>query len=298
MNTRIPYRIFIFLSFTSMFAGIMTCARAPRPIAPDAHGAGEDYWAAATETAEIIHTQEAQFTAVEQATQAVQMTASAGPAPTGTIPPMSLVSDDFSQDIGLFTFTVGAAFEDGTLLLGPAESCSLDRPDYIQPVGCLALCQACSSMSGNYVMSIDSKYADGVSEREFGIILRFVDEDRDGLLGDGDYLLVLGLNIFTNEVKIYVHEPGSGLPLQLVETKEGGFFSSTLFNTFEVISAEGGRQIDVLMNEGRIFRLRGYSSEPGETFVEPWVDSGEVGLMLLQRGVQAQYDNFSFQPLE
>jgi hypothetical protein len=298
VNTRIPYRIFILLAVASMFAGIMTCARAPRPIDPNALGAGDDYWAAATETAAVIHTQEAQFTVVEQATQAVQMTASAGPTLTETIRPMALVSDDFSQDIGLFTYTVGAAFGDGTLLLGPAESCSLDRPDYVQPVGCLALCQACSSLSGNYSMRIDSRYAEGVSEREFGVILRFVDEDRDGLLGDGDYLLAMGINIFTNEVKIYVHEPGSGLPMQLVEAKEGGFYSSTLFNTFEIISSDGGREMDVLMNESRIFRLRGYSSEPGETFVEPWVDSGAVGLMLLQRGVQAQYDNFSFQPLE
>ncbi len=281
-----------------MFAGVMTCARAPRPIDPDAHGAGEDYWEAATETSVVINTQEAQFTAVEQQTQAVQMTASAGPTLTDTIRPMALVSDDFSQDTGLFSYTLSAEYLDGTLLLGPAESCSLDRPDYIDPVGCLALCQACSSLSGNFSMSIDTKYAEGVSEREFGVILRFVDEDRDGLLGDEDYLLAMGLNIFTNQVKIYVHEPGSGLPLQLVESKDGGFYSSTLFNTFEIISGDGGREMDVLMNGGRIFRLRGYSSEPGETFVEPWVDSGTVGLLLLQRGVQAQYDSFSYQPLE
>jgi len=287
----------VVLPFFLLFSGILTCARAPRPITSEVNTEGENYWLSATETAAVEQTAAVAAAASETAVESLRQTEAAGPTNTATIEPGVVIEESFNTDNGAFNYSATILFENNALLLGPEESCALDRPDYVRPAGCLAVCQVCLAPSNDFQMGIDLMFGSGVSEREFGIILRFVDENGDGLLGDEDYLMAIGMNIFTNQINVYVHEPGSGLGLNLIESKDGGFNQTGVYNRLELLSEDGGRQIDVLINDARVFRLRGYSSEPGETFVEDWVDSGSVGLILLQRGVQAQYAGFTFGPL-
>lgn len=296
MKRILRLKIIIFLPVILLFSGILTCARAPRPISPEDTTSGENYWLGATETAAVEQATASAVAFAGTATESAQQTAAIGPTATPTIDLGNDIEEEFTTDTGVFSLTGNYLLENDMLFLGPEDSCALDRPDYVQPAGCLALCQACYAPSGNFSMGVDLMFASGVSEREFGIVLRFVDENEDGLLGDEDYLLVIGINIFTNEIKIYLHEPGNSLPMELIEGKEGGFYPVGTSNRLDVISDDGGRQMDVLINDSRVFRLRGFSSEPGETFIEPWVENGEVGLILLQRGVQVQYDNFIFEP--
>ncbi|MBN1265446.1 MAG: hypothetical protein JXA25_08130 [Anaerolineales bacterium] len=291
------FEVVVLLPAVLLFSGILTCARAPRLISPENAAVGENYWLSSTETAAVSQTAAAELAFFQTATESARQTAVTGPTSTVTIEPGMQIEDRLAVDNGIFAFTGASLFEGDALFFGPEERCALDRPDYVQPVGCMAVCQACQTPTDEFSMGVDLMFASGVSEREFGIVLRFVDENGDGLLGDEDYLLAVGMNIFTNQIKVYLHEPGSGLPLEVVESKDGGFNLVGIYNRLEVLSEDSGRQIDVLINEARVFRLRGYSSDPGETYLDNWVDSGSVGLILLQRGVQVQYGNYSFGPI-
>jgi hypothetical protein len=204
----------------------------------------------------------------------------------------SVLEDSFEGDISTFQLGEGAALQDGALLLGPYPECANDVANFDQPVGCLVVCQSCDRNLSDYELRVGFTFEDGLSDREFGVILRLVDEDLDSLLDREDYLLAIGFNVFDNHWRVYLHEPGELDPWREISSGLAGFLQAGRLNELEVTATNGGQLMVIALNGEPLETLTGAAAEPGQIVVSPWADSGAVGLIGLGRGVQARFDNF------
>ena len=238
---------------------------------------------------------------LEAELQAARATAGAAPQAdnqtTTQVAPVNAVAQDFTESADAFDLGEAARVEDGALLLGPYALCANDVANFDQPVGCLVICRECGRQLSDFRLSVDFTFEEGLSDREFGVILRWVDEDLDGTIDRPDYLLAIGFNIFDNRWRLYLHGPGEIEPWELVGQGEAGFLLPGRLNEFEAVATEGGQYMDLYLNGSRLTRITGGDCEPGERLVQPWVNAGAVGLLGLGRGVQARFDNFSVEPL-
>jgi hypothetical protein len=203
-----------------------------------------------------------------------------------------LLEENFEGESTIFQLGEGEVLQDGVLILGPYEECANDVANFDQPVGCMVVCQTCGRDQTDYRLRVNFAFEEGLSDREFGVILRLVDEDSDGLLDREDYLLALGFNIFENRWRIYLHEPDRLEPWRRVASGAAGYLLPGRMNELEVTVTEGGQLMEIMLNERFLDRLTGVKAKPGERPVAPWVDSGAVGLIGLGRGVQARFDDF------
>lgn len=221
-----------------------------------------------------------------------EATAQVGAAPAERAPETTDLEEDFEGESTIFQLGEGEALQDGALILGPYEECANDVANFDEPVGCMVVCQVCGRDLTNYRLRVNFTFEDGLSDREFGVILRLVDEDVDGLLDREDYLLALGFNVFDNRWRIYLHEPDRLDPWRRVSSGAAGFLQPGRMNELEVTVTEGGQLMLIMLNERFLERLTGGKADPGQRPVAPWMDSGAVGLIGLGRGVQARFDNF------
>jgi hypothetical protein len=203
-----------------------------------------------------------------------------------------LLEENFEGESTIFQLGEGEVLQDGALILGPYKECAKDVANFDQPVGCMVVCQTCGPDQTDYRLRVNFAFEDGLADREFGVILRLVDEDLDGLLDREDYLLALGFNIFENRWRIYLHEPDRLEPWRRVASGAAGYLLPGRMNELEVTVSEDGQLMLIMLNERFLDRLTGGKAEPGERHVAPWVDSGAVGLIGLGRGVQARFDDF------
>jgi hypothetical protein len=208
----------------------------------------------------------------------------------------TFVQEDFEGETSAFSVGEGGSLNDGALLVGPFEECANDVANFDAPVGCLVVCQTCGTAVSNYHLTVSFAFEEGVSEREFGVILRLADADGDGLLDREDYLLALGFNIFENRWRVYLHEPDKLDPWRVVSSDQAGFLQSGRMNQLEVSVSDGGGLMEIRLNEQQLERLTGGQAEPGQRLVEPWIDAGAVGFIGLGRGVQARFDDFVLEP--
>lgn len=208
----------------------------------------------------------------------------------------TLVQEDFESESSAFSVGEGASLNDGALLVGPFEECANDVANFDAPVGCLVVCQTCGTALSNYHLTVSFAFEGGVSEREFGVILRLADADGDGLLDREDYLLALGFNVFENRWRVYLHEPDKLDPWRVVSSDLAGFLQSGRMNQLEVSVTDGGGLMEIRLNEQQLERLTGGQAEPGQRLVEPWIDAGAVGFIGLGRGVQVRFDDFLLEP--
>lgn len=208
----------------------------------------------------------------------------------------SLVEEDFEADTGTFLLDSGASIEDGALLIGPYESCANDVANFDEPVGCITVCEACGRTLSEYKLEVEFTFEDGLSDREFGVALRFVDEDGDSMLDRPDFLLALGFNIFENRWRIYLHEPEKIEPWRVIASDQAGFLRPGRMNQLEVLATESGSLMEIRLNDRFLARLTGDPPEPGQRLVEPWQDAGALGIIGLGRGVKARFDNFTLTP--
>jgi hypothetical protein len=206
------------------------------------------------------------------------------------------VSDGFDSDIGTFPSGMGK-ISNGVYMLGPFDQCANDVPNFDAPVECNAVCLTCGSNLTNYQLKVHFTFEDGLSDRRYGVILRFVDEDRDGMLDFDDYLLAIGFNTLENTYTLYVHVPDMIDPWEVVKSGPAGLLRPGRMNMLEVTTTNGGRMMDLVINQERLVLLTADHPQPGETMVQEWADSGSVGLIILGRRVQARFDNFSVEPL-
>jgi hypothetical protein len=205
----------------------------------------------------------------------------------------SVLEEPFDGDASIFQLGEGAVIQDGGLLLGPYPECANDVANFDQPVGCLVVCQGCDRNLSDYELRVGFTFEDGLSDREFGVILRLVDEDLDSLLDREDYLLAIGFNVFDNHWRVYLHEPGELDPWREITSGLAGFLQPGRLNELEVTTTNGGQLMVIALNGNPLETLTGGAAEPGQIVVSPWMDSGAVGLIGLGRGVQARFDNFA-----
>lgn len=214
--------------------------------------------------------------------------------PNGSI--RTAVEDSFDTQSETFLLGEGSVIRDGALFLGPFEECANDVPNFDNPVNCGAVCLTCGAEVSNYVLEVEFAFEEGVSDRIFGVMLRFHDVNGDSLLDREDYLLALGFNTFTGMWHVYVHAADQLYPWYLVKRGPAGLRIPGKPNRLEATASNAGRLFEVTLNESRIFTLTADAPRPGETYVQDWVDQGGVGFIALGRRVTGRYDHFRFEP--
>jgi len=218
--------------------------------------------------------------------------AEAAAAPDESTEQTTLLEEDFEGESSGFLLGEGASLHDGALFLGPYDECANDVANFDQPVDCMVVCETCGRGLSNYHLKVRFTFEDGLSDREFGVILRLLDQDVDGLLDREDYLLALGFNIFDNSWHVYMHEPDKLDPWSSVSSGQAGFLQVGRMNELEIAVTEDGRLMDIRLNQRFLELLTAGEAEPGQRPVSPWFDSGAIGLIGLGRGVQARFDDF------
>jgi hypothetical protein len=242
----------------------------------------------APETGEQIATLESQLSiASATGTAASALGLSSNDQPLG-----ETFSDDFSEGSSLFETGPSAEVVDGALLVGPYEQCATDVANFDAPVDCVTICSACGSLLSDYELATTLSFSEGLSDREFGVVLRFVDQNADSLIDRDDYLLALGFDSYANKWRLYIHEPGQRSPWHELRSGRAGFLTMGRLNYLRAVASENGRRIEVSLNDSPLMVLTGDHPEPGEVLVTPWADAGSVGIVVLGRGVQARYDDF------
>ena len=229
--------------------------------------------------------------AATSAGQALPTEQVAAPAPGQS------VEDKFDSDIGTFRLGEGVQIQNGALLVGPFEQCAEDVASFDAPVNCIVVCQTCGSNVANYHMVLDIAFADGLSDKGFGVLLRFDDQNGDMMLDREDYYLDFAFNAFENEWSIFVHVPDEVNPWFRVKSGPAGLRARNAPNKLEITASNNGRIIDIFLNDSRLAKLTADAPQPGETLIEEWAESGAVGFTATGRRVQARYDNFVFEPL-
>jgi len=221
--------------------------------------------------------------------------ASNATAPSEDSEPVPVVVESFEGETNTFRLGDGGSVHGGALFIGPYEECANDLANFDQPVGCMVVCESCGSSLSDYHLRVGFTFEDGLSDREFGVILRLVDQNVDGLLDRDDYLLALGFNVFENAWRVYLHEPDLLEPWREVSSGQAGFLQAGRMNELEVTVTQGGRLMQIDLNQRSLDTLTGGDAEPGQRLVTPWIDAGEVGMIGLGRGVQARFDDFSLE---
>lgn len=229
--------------------------------------------------------------AATSAGQALPTEQAAAPAPG------QRVEDRFDSDLGTFVLGEHVQVEDGALLLGPFDQCAEDVASFDVPVDCIAVCQTCGANVVDYHMLLDIAFSDGLSDKGFGVLLRFDDQNGDQLLDREDYYLDFAFNAFENQWSIFVHVPNEVNPWYRVKSGPAGLRAQNAPNKLEITTSNGGRIIDIFLNDKRLAKLTADHPEPGEILVDPWAESGAVGFTATGRRVQGRYDNFIFEPL-
>jgi hypothetical protein len=211
--------------------------------------------------------------------------------------PGEKVEDGFDADLGTFALSDAVQIQNGALLLGPFDQCAEDVAAFDRPIDCNAVCQTCGANLTDYHMQADVSFADGLSDKQWGVILRFVDENGNGLLDREDYLLVIGFDVYDNAWSIYYHIPDALAPWYHVKSGKAGLRGQNLPNRFEATASKNGRMIEIRLNDKRLVLLTADAPQPGETLIKDWAESGAVGFVDLGRRVQSRFDNFLLEPM-
>ncbi len=185
--------------------------------------------------------------------------------------------DDFSSDYGGWEVFDGAAIADGVFYLGEFADCADVGSD--NPFGCFTQCLVCGTLSV-YDMQVDAQYVSGVTDRTFGMVLRFVDFDNNGLVDPGDYYLDFELSIYDQYFVSWEHMPNGGWT-RVFDAFDSNIRGGGKVNTLRAVAQNGGADIDFYINGG-------YAN--GVTGV-PYTE-GTVGLLVGGRALQVAFDNF------
>lgn len=202
-------------------------------------------------------------------------------------------NDDFTVNSGRFSTTEGITIENGALYMGEFERCAEFDSD--QPVGCISVCQVCGDHFANYEVKVESVYAEGITERLFGLVLRFLDENGNHRIDHEDYFLGWVFSVNHTTWYLYEHKSNQVRPWILVKCGPSHIRSHAYNpNYLRVVSSKEGERIDIYMNDDHMVRVVSTRPIPGEVYVEDMPDYGDIGLWVAERGIRVLFDNYSF----
>jgi hypothetical protein len=271
------------------------------------------------ETLETIHRQETQVAldqtqiSIDQTKIAATATAAAQVAPTqepkgekkqATSQPNSdseagsdqiekAFEENFSEDTGRFSTSVGITIQDGALFMGEFDQCAEFGTD--KPAGCVSVCLACGDQLVEYEVNLITIFVDGVSERLYGLALRFIDENGDQYIDLEDYFL--GWVFSVNQAKwyLYEHKPNQPSPWDRITSGDANLpVTPREPNFLRIVAYRDGQRIDIYMNDTMMLRIVSTPPMPGERFVEDLPNSGSIGFWVPDRGIRVKFDNFTF----
>ncbi|MCL4559369.1 MAG: trypsin-like peptidase domain-containing protein [Chloroflexi bacterium] len=189
------------------------------------------------------------------------------------------VSDDFSSDVGNWEIFDGAQITGGIFYLGQFTDCADVGSD--NAFGCFTQCLTCGYTS-TYDMQVDAAYVDGVTDRTFGMVLRFIDNNDNGLVDSDDYYLDFELSIYDKYFIIWEHNT-DGKWYVIDQKNATAIKAGRKVNTLRAIASNGGTDVDIYINDEWV---DGIQSIP--------YPEGSVGLVVGGRAMQAAFDNFYF----
>ncbi|MBI4771347.1 MAG: hypothetical protein HY784_13285 [Chloroflexi bacterium] len=204
-------------------------------------------------------------------------------APTDTAEPGNQgVSgiDTFDSDEGNWEIFDGAEIADGVFYLGQFADCGDVGSG--SAFGCFSQCLACDYVS-EYDMQVLAAYVDGVTERTFGLVLRFVDQNNDGLVNPEDYYLDFEISVYDKFFIVWEHLPGTGWQV-LDQRVENNIAGGRKVNTLRAVAYDGGSSIDLYLNGTLVENIAGLP----ET-------SGTVGLVVGGRAIRVAFDDFEIE---
>ncbi len=191
------------------------------------------------------------------------------------------VTDTFDADYGNWEIFDGAQISGGTFYLGQFSDCADVGSD--KPFACFTQCLTCGYAT-DYDMIVDAAYVDGVTERTFGMVLRFVDNNGNGVVDPDDYYLDFELSIYDKFFILWEHNTDG--KWYIVDQKNvEDINAGRKWNTMEAVTASGGTEVDIYINGTW---AAGATGIPAPT--------GTVGLVVGGRAMQAAFDNFEFYP--
>ena len=168
---------------------------------------------------------------------------------------------------------------DGQYVLGPFEECADIGGDNPVPFACFSQCLACGTLS-DYDMSVSARYLDGLADRSFGLVLRFMDSNGDGLVDPADYYLDFEIRVFDQYYVLWEHDTNDNWNI-VDDGFSDSIQTSRAANTLQATSYNGGSDIDVYVN-----------GTPVSSVNVPFTQ-GTVGMTVGFRGVQIGFDDFS-----
>ena len=202
-------------------------------------------------------------------------TPTSAPKPTSPRFSTGIISDDFSSDAGRFKCDK-CEIKDGALFMGPYPSSDSVKAYY-------AICADCPVVT-DYKMSVDATFAEGASDRGFGLLLR----ENDGSFID--------LEIATWQVYgVWHFDATQGDSTRAWDKAylsggwaKGGVKAGRLTNHIEVTmkSTASGSTLYINMN-----------NRSARTVILP-SGQGRVGLILGMHSLGVSFDNFTFEEIK
>jgi hypothetical protein len=202
-------------------------------------------------------------------------------------------TEDFSSNTGRFSTTDGITIENGALYMGEFERCAEFDTD--QPVGCISVCETCGELLPEYEVNVETVYVDGITERFYGLVLRFVDENGNHRIDREDYFLGWVFSLNKGVWALWEHKVDDFTPWRMLNNGEGNMRTSPRKpNYLRVVASQNGERIDVYMNDVHMVRVVNTLPIPGETKSEEMPMQGSIGLWVAERGLRVFYDNYEF----
>lgn len=207
-------------------------------------------------------------------TEAARATETPTPLPTSTstqtpTPGPTIITDDFSTDVGRWVECAQCKIENGVMHMGP-------YPITNDGGGYFAICKDCGKPQ-DYKMGVDATFVDGYSDRGFGLIVR----EEDGSYMDVEITTwqVYGSWFFNNDKNLWSYLLNEGW----MET--GTLLPGTATNRVEIeLTSSGGKStINTYIN--------------GQLVSSPTMDAvrGRVGLVVGLHSLGVNFDNFYFE---
>ncbi len=211
------------------------------------------------------------------ATQTEAARATATPLPTETLTPTPTVTpgplvirDDFSADTGRWQECGQCRIENGALHMGP-------YPISEKGEGYLAICSDCGVVR-DYKMGVDATFADGFTDRGFGLIIR----EEDGDYADVEITTwqVYGAWTYDKSINAWGNLLG-GDPWRLSGTLYPSYGTNRL--EVEITSQNNNSTLTIHIN-GQLVNTAQFPA-----------GSGRVGLVVGLHSLKVAFDNFYFE---